>query len=744
MRIVAGRFYRIILALWLLVGSFYLLLFIYFISLAYNLFGLFGAIPDFKEIENPQSDQATEVYSEDNILMGKYYRQNRTPIKYDEISPYLINALIATEDIRFEEHSGIDFWRLGGIIASMGTTGGASTVTQQVAKNLFETRSTESRGLLHTVPLVSTLVTKTKEWYTAILIERSYTKKEILEMYFNTVEFGSNAFGINTAARTFFDKHPSQLNVQEAAMLVGVLKAPSKFSPFFNYKNAMLRRNTVLEQMQKYQFLTANQCEQLKRTKIETKRGNDNQLTGVAPYFRVELQKFLEKWAKDNHRDLFKDGLRVYTTLNTRMQKLAEEAVQEQLNTFQPIFYQEWKYLGRNPWVDEYHREIPNFIEKEAKKTERYRKVVAKYGENAEKIKESFTTRVPMRIYMMGGTEKDTVMSPYDSIRHYKYFLQAGFLVVEPQTGYVRAWVGGHNFKHFQYDHVNQGRRQSGSTFKPIVYCAALDNGYTPCSQVLDAPITIGNWTPGNSGGGGTGRNITIREGLATSNNYIVVRLMEHLGPKLTIEYARALGVKAPITPNATICLGTSDLNLLELTGVYTTFVNLGKRAEPTYVTRIEDRYGNTLAEFPPKYTRPISEDVAYQMIHMLQGSLGAGGTSASLHSYGITKDNQILAKTGTTQNNSDAMFVGSTPNLTATVWVGGDTPVTRFYNMANGQGAVLALPVWGKFFTKLYNDPILSNRYPRSQFNKPEDLSVELDCAKMELLKKSELDDED
>jgi penicillin-binding protein 1A len=744
MRILAGRFYRYILAIWIGVASIYILGILYFTALAYNLFGLFGAIPDFEMIENPRSDQASEVYSEDNVLMGKYYRQNRSPVKYEEISPYLINALIATEDVRFEEHSGIDFWRLGGIVVSMGSTGGASTITQQVAKNLFETRGAESKGYLHKIPGVSMLVTKTKEWFTAILIEKSYTKKEILEMYFNTVEFGSNAFGINTAAKNFFDKHPSQLNVQEAAMLVGVLKAPTKYSPFFNYKNAMNRRNTVLEQMEKYHFLTSSQCEKLKKTKIETKRGNDNQLSGVAPYFRVELQKFLEKWAKENKRDLYKDGLRIYTTINTKMQKYAEEAVIEQLNEKQPIFYQEWKWLRRNPWVDDNDLEIPNFIEKEAKKTERYRKLVAKYGENSPKIKESFETPVPMRIYMMGGIEKDTIMTPYDSIRHYKHFLQAGFVVVEPQTGYVRAWVGGHNFKHFQFDHVNQGKRQPGSTFKPVVYCMALDNGYTPCSQFIDAPVTIGNWTPGNSGAGYTGRGQTLRQGLSTSNNFAVVTLMKHLGPKLTIEYARNLGIKSPLDTNAALCLGTSDVNLLELTGVYTTFVNLGKRAEPSFVTRIEDRYGNTVAEFPPKFTRPISADVAYQMIHMLKGSLEAGGTSASLHSFGITKDNEIMAKTGTTQKNADAVFVGSTPNLTASVWVGGDTRATRFFNMAYGQGAVLALPVWGKFFTKLYNDPVLTQKYPKGAFDKPEDLSVELDCGKMELLRKKDLENED
>lgn len=741
MRILSGRFFRYILAVWIALGASLLLFVLYFVALAYNLFGLFGAIPDFEAIENPRNDQASEVYSEDNILMGKYYRENRTPVKYEEMSPYLINALIATEDIRFEEHSGIDFWRIGKVFVSFGSDGGGSTISQQLAKNLFRTRSKESRGGLHNIPLINTFVTKSKEWFTSILIERSYTKREIIEMYFNTVEFGSNSYGINTAARTFFDKHPSQLNVQEAAILVGLLKAPTKYSPFFSYKNAMLRRNTVLEQMEKYKFLTSSQCDQLKKTKIETKRGSDNQLSGIAPYFRVELQKFLQNWAKENKRDLYKDGLRVYTTLNTKMQKLAEEAVKEQLDTYQPIFYQEWKYLQRNPWVDDNNIEIPNFIEKTSKATERYRNLVAQYGENSPKIKEAMETKIPMRIYMMGGTEKDTLMTPYDSIRHYKHFLQAGFVVMEPQTGYIRAWVGGSNFKHFQYDHVNQARRQPGSTFKPIIYCAAIDNGYTPCSQMPDVPVTFpGGWTPQNSGGGFSGGMMTLRQGIAASQNSIVAGLMKNLGARTAIEYARKLGIKSPLDTNATLCLGTSDVNLIELANVYATFVNHGKRPDPVYVTRIEDRYGSTLGEFSPKYSTEIDKDVAYQMIHLLRASVEAGGTAVGLGGYGIGNGNEIIAKTGTTQKNADAVFAGSVNNLTATVWVGGDTRVTRFYNMGYGQGAVLAMPIWGKFFAKLYADPLLSRRYPKGVFDRPEEVSVELDCAKMQLLRKKEL----
>lgn len=748
--IVKGNYFKYILITWFAFLGGVLFFVLYFVALANNLFGLFGIIPSFQELENPRNELASEVYSADNVLMAKYYRENRTPVKFDEISPYLINALIATEDVRFEEHSGVDFWAIMRVVTSLGGAGGGSTLTQQLAKNLFKTRTVESRGSLYDVPGVGTFVVKSKEWLTAVMIERNYTKREIIEMYLNTVEFGSNAFGINTAARTFFDKHPSQLNVQESAVLVGLLKAPSRYSPISNPKNSKDRRNTVLEQMQKYGFINESQCTHFKQTPIELHYGTVDYVSRISPYFCVELEKYLKNWTKENGRDLYKDGLKVYTTIDTKMQKYAEEAVAEHLQKFQGVFFDYWR--GRKPWVDEWNREIKGFIEKEAKKTDRYRIMVKENKRSESEFYQVMKTPQRMRViaYKKGQFyEKDTVMTPMDSIGYYKHFLQAGFAVMEPQTGQVKAWVGGTNFKHFQYDHVQQGKRQPGSTFKPIIYAAALDNGYTPCTQVVDAPVVFpGGWTPKNASLGWTGANMTLRQGIGTSTNSIVAYLIRHMGTLNAIQYAKDLGIKSPMDTTATICLGTSSVNILELLGVYSTFANKGKHTEPIFLTKIEDRYGNTIHEFVPKVTQAISEELAYQMTYMLMASAESGGTSTAIHGYGTSHEdnvgwhNEVACKTGTTQYNADAWFMGYTQHLAAGVWVGGDTWATRFETIVWGQGAVLALPVWARFFQKVYADPELKKKYPKGAFDKPEEIEVELDCAKLQLERQKMIDD--
>jgi penicillin-binding protein 1A len=738
MQVIKGKYYRLIMSLWVSFISLILLVIIYFVAVAYNWFGWFGDIPSLSELENPRNELASEVFSSDNVLMGKYYRENRTPVKYEELSPYLVNALIATEDIRFEEHSGIDVYAMMRAIIKLGRDGGGSTISQQLAKNLFKIRKEESQGALTKTPILGILITKSKEWLTAIMIERNYTKREIIEMYLNTVEFGSNAFGISTASRTFFDKHPSQLNVQEAATLVGLLKAPSFYSPISNPKNSKNRRNTVMEQMEKYNFLTSSECENFKRTPIELRYGVEDHISGMAPYFRTELQKFLLKWAQENKRDLYKDGLRIYTTIDSKMQRLAEESVREHLEKFQGIFYDYWK--GRKPWVNEWNKEIPGFLEKEARKTERYKIMVKEDGKSEAEFYKAMRKPTRMRVYAYkhgNFYEKDTTMSPLDSIGYYKHFLQSGFMAMEPQSGHIKAWVGGINFKHFKYDHVYQGRRQPGSTFKPIIYAMALDNSYTPCTQIIDQPVVFGGgWTPRNANLAWSYSPMSLRAGIATSTNSIVAQLIKNLGTKMAIEYSRDLGIKSPLDSSATICLGTSSVNILELLGVYSTFANKGKHTEPVFITRIEDRYGNLIHEFVPKVNQAISEEVAYQMTYMMRGSCDGtvpGATSVALGQYGIGNNNEIACKTGTTQWNADAWFMGYTRNLAAGVWVGGDTWATRFETIAWGQGAVLALPVWGRFFQKIYNDPELSKRYPKGAFEKPEEMTVELDCAKMQ-----------
>lgn len=735
MRIDRGRYYGWVRGLWFTFWGFWLTVVLYFVALSYNFLGLFGEIPSLEELANPRNELASEIYSADNVLMGKYYRENRTLAKYEELSPYLINALIATEDVRFEEHSGIDLRALLRAVMARGNDGGGSTLSQQLAKNLFRLRQRESEGTFHKVPVLRTLVTKTKEWVTSVKIERNYTKKEIIELYLNTVEFGSNAFGINTASRTFFDKNPSQLNVQESAMLVGLLKAPSKYSPYHEKKNAIERRNVVLGQMEKYGFLSAEQSKHFQAQPLVPKRGEEEHTAGIAPYFRVEAQKWLLDWGKREGRDIYKDGLRIYTTIDSKMQVLAEQAVVEHLYNHQQVFDAVWR--GRNPWIDDKGYEIKDFIQKEAKKSERYRKLVERFGNDKTKIDQIMNTPTRMRVYTLQG-EKDTTMTPMDSIRYYKRFLQAGFMVMEPQTGHVKAWVGGANYKHFKYDHVYLGKRQPGSTFKPIIYTAALDlaKGYTPCSQLKDEPVTIGDWTPVNSSGGWSGAYMNLRTGIATSTNSIVVRLMKTIGIANAVSYARELGIKSPLdSTSATICLGTSDVNIFELLSVYATFANRGKHIDPMFITRIEDRNGNVIKDFTPIITQSISEDLAYQMTFMLMGSTqDVNATSTTVANYGIgesiMKNNEIAAKTGTTQYNADAWFMGYTQNLASGVWVGGDTWATRFESIAYGQGAVMALPVWAKFYEKLYAHPELSRRYPKTTFEKPEEISVELNCG--------------
>ncbi|NJL15389.1 MAG: penicillin-binding protein [Microscillaceae bacterium] len=670
-KFIRGRFYRVVLAIWILFGLALLSSFTYIKALENDFLGLFGEIPSFEILENPRNELASEIYTADNILMGKYYRENRTPVTYEELSPYLVNALVATEDIRFEEHSGIDVRAIFRAVFTLGQRGGGSTITQQLAKNLYRTRGENSEGYLHKFPLMRMVVIKTKEWVTAVKIEQRYTKQEIIEMYFNTVAFGHNAYGIHTAAKAFFDKHPSQLNVQESATLVGMLKAPSRFSPISNPEDSKTRRNTVLEQMEKYAYLTTAQCNYFKKEPIELRYGVVQHIGGIAPYFRIEAQKFLEEWAANNGHDLYKDGLRIYTTIDSRMQQYAEEAVHEHLLKFQDIFYAHWKMLNRNPWVDVWNREIPGYIENEAKKSARYKFLKQKYNGDTRQIMREMNKPARMRIYYMRNGkvgEKDTTMTPLDSIRYYKYFLQAGFMVMEPKTGHIKAWVGGNNFKHFQYDHVYQSRRQPGSSFKPIVYAAALDNNYTPCYKLQDTRICFpGPWCPRNANLAYSGAWMTLKQGLSTSTNTIAAGLMKRLGPKLVIEYARELGITSPIDTTATICLGTSDVSIFELLGAYCTFANRGNHTQPQFIYRIEDRHGNLIQEFAPEVRNVLSEEIAYQMVDMMMGTVRSGGTAVAIHGYGSGENNvgwhnEIAAKTGTTQNNSDAWFTGHDP----------------------------------------------------------------------------------
>ena len=713
---------KYIRALWLLVLGPVAFL---FLLVTFTAFGLFGSLPTFEELENPNSSLASEVYSADLKTLGKYYVQNRVNIHYKDLSPNLINALKATEDVRFEEHSGVDIKGLFRVfvktIILQQDAGGGSTLTQQLAKNLFP------REDMNKIRLV---LRKLKEWIIAVKLERNYTKQEILAMYLNTVEFGNNAFGIKSAATTYFNKQPSELNVEESALLIGMLQAPSRYNPVRNPENATTRRNTVISQLAKYDFITDEQRDSISAIPIHLDFRQESHTEGLAQYFREELRLELIKWCKEHTKadgtpyNLYRDGLRIYTTIDTRMQRYAEEAVVEQFRDLQKTFFEHWK--GREAWEDQ-----PQIIDEGVKKSERYRRLKSA-GASESEIRKVFDKKIKMRVFTWKG-ERDTLMSPRDSVKYYKMFYQTGFMAVEPQSGYVRAWVGGIDYGHFKYDHVRAGRRQVGSTFKPFLYTLAMQEGYSPCYEVPNVPVSITTddgqvWTPSNSDGE-YGGMMSLKEALANSINCISAYLMKQFGPDAVIQIARKMGITAPLDPYPSIALGTADISVYEMVGAYATFANKGVYTQPQYILRIEDKNGIVLQEFVPRKVEAISEETAYLMLNLLQGVTQYGtGLRLRGSKYGFT--NPIAGKTGTTQNNSDGWFVGITPELVAGAWAGCEDRAIHFRSTQLGQGANTALPVWGLFMKKVYADPAL--QYSKGEFEKPEKpLGVELDCSK-------------
>ncbi len=708
---------------WLLVLAPVVLLFFLVSATAY-----FGDLPSFEDLENPNSNLASVVYSSDMKVLGKYYYQNRSNIHYSDLSPNLINALKATEDVRFEEHSGVDlrglFRVLFKTVILRQSAGGGSTITQQLAKNLFPRESISGFKLI---------VRKIKEWIIAVKLERSYTKEEIMAMYLNTVEFGSNSFGVKSASNTFFSKDPKDLNVPESALLVGLLKAPSYYNPVRNPKNAFERRNTVLAQMHKYQFINDTQFSAFTKIPIKLNYAMEDHTSGLAPYFREELRLELSKWCKEHQKadgtpyNLYKDGLRIYTTIDTRMQRYAEQAVREHLSELQKSFYDHWK--GRIPW-----KEHPEIITDAMKHSERYQ-TLKEAGLSEKAIEKNFNTKVKMTVFSWRG-ERDTTLTPLDSIKYYKMILQTGFMSMEPQTGYIRAWVGGDDYKYFQYDHVKEGKRQVGSTFKPFLYTLAMQEGYSPCYKVPNVPVTITDpttgvsWTPVNSDAK-YGGMLSLKEALANSVNCVSAYLMKQFGPQAMIQIARKMGITSPIEPYPSIALGTADMSVFEMTGAYGTFANKGVWVEPQYLLRIEDKNGVVLQDFVPKKVEAISEETAYLMLNLMQGVVQFG-TGARLRGSKFNLDNPIAGKTGTTQNNSDGWFMGITPELVSGCWTGCEDRSIHFRTTQLGQGANMALPIWGYFMKKVYADASLN--YSKGDFEKPEHpLSVELDCSKYE-----------
>ena len=734
---------RVIFRLWILIILSILSIIFLIISVSYNPFNLFGEMPSLEDLEKPESELSSELYSYDNVLLGKYFRYNRSPITFNELSNELITTLLVTEDIRFYEHSGIDFkglvrasYGVSKYIITIGNSeleGGGSTITQQLAKNLFKIRR-EKKGKLSDVPFMGLVISKIKEWIVSIKLEEFYTKKEILAMYLNTAEYGSNSYGIKVAAKTYFDKLPSELNFNESSIIVGLLNKPTKYNPYFNPENALEKRAEIFYNLFKYDVIKRDKYDSLRVSGLNLKYKVENQNVGQATYFRTVVRNYLINWANDNGYDLFSDGLKIYTTIDSRMQEIAENAVSNQMRKLQKIFDKHWN--GKNPWIDEKGFEIKDFLKNTIKRTRYYKTLLKKNDNDTTKVFDLLNKKKNMKVFSWNG-EKDTVFSIMDSLKYYKNFLQAGFVSIEPKSGYIKAWVGGINHKYFKYDHVKQGRRQPGSTFKPIVYAAAIDNGYSPCYPVVDAPVVFElpgqdppYWRPDNHNSKWTGEKMTLRMAMAKSVNSITAFITKKLSPKTIIDYARKLGIKSKLDPVPAVCLGAGgDVSLFDLVGAYSTFINKGIWTEPFFISRIEDKYGNLIQEFIPTKQEALSEETAFLMLHMLKGSKEEeGGTARGLNPE-LTLDNDVGAKTGTTQNASDGWFVGVTHNLVSGAWVGGDDRSIHFRDWVLGQGARTAMPIWQDYMLKVYNNNDLQIR--KGRFDKPtKQINVQVDCS--------------
>jgi len=722
---------------WTLFLVFWLSLYLLGKAVVGNYGNLFGELPGFEVLENPQSEYTSHVYSADGESLGSYFRSNRTPVPYEKISKNMIHALVATEDVRFEEHSGID---MRGVLSiplylMVGKKKGASTITQQLAKNLFQMRREKVyQGSLYDTKFKMAVV-KIKEWITAVNLERAYTKNEIMAMYLNTVDFGSNAFGIQVAAQTFFNKDQKNLDVHEAAMLTGLLKGPSFYSPINNYERCKNRRNTVLSQMEKYGYLSNDELKNFTEKELELDYVVENHNDGLAPYFRTVIRNYLIWWCKENGYDLFADGLKIYTTIDTKMQTYAENAVKKHLTKHQELFFKEWK--NRNPWTYEdggIYKEIPGFLNKEIKKTDVYKHYLALYDGDTIATMKEMNMKKSMKVFSWAN-QIDTTFSMMDSLKYYLHFLQTGMVSMVPETGEIKAWVGGIDHEFFKYDHVRQGKRQPGSTFKPIVYATILGESggvYTPCFKAIDAPVTFytgdpehPTWSPGNSDGKFTGDTLTLRQALALSKNSVTAYMMKLMGdqtPVMVKRYAENLGITTPLEAVPAMCLGTFDISLYEMVGAYGTFANNGTYTKPYFISKIVDRFGNTIFEFPKQKKYVISKELAQTMIFMLRGATEErNGTAQGLrgrHPSLFDNGNQIAAKTGTTQNNSDGWFIGIVPGLVTGVWVGNEHRSIHFRSMDYGQGARMAMPIWAYYMEDVYKDKSLPVKPKRFDMN--------------------------
>ena len=720
--------------------------------------GWLGYLPPLDELQNPKNKFATEVISSDLQLLGRYYRnENRVGVTYNDISPNMINALIATEDVRYYDHTGVDVKSLFRAIIMLGKAGGGSTITQQLAKQLWSPRANN---------IFERALQKPIEWVIATKLERLYSKEEILTMYLNQFDFLYNAVGIKSAAQVYFSTTPAELKMEEAAMLVGMCKNPSLYNPRRRPENALNRRNTVLNQMCKYEYITTQVCDSLKELPIELKYQSVDHKQGIAPYFREYLRQVLtakepkasqysewnqlqyqidkRQWDENplygfcnkNHKpdgtpyDLYQDGLRIYTTIDSRMQRYAEESVSEHMQDLQKSFFREKRRKSYAPFSQDLTPEdIDAIMNRSMRQTDRYR-VLKKQGMSETEIKKTFNTPIAMRVFSYNGLI-DTTMTPMDSIRWNKHFLRCGFMSMEAHSGAVKAYVGGPNFTHFQYDMVISGRRQVGSTIKPYLFTLAMDEGMWPCDSTVNDSITLvdGNgvaWTPRDDHHANQGEMVTLNWGLEKSSNWITAYLMSLFTPEQLVRMMRSFGIEGQLDPVVSLCLGPCEVSVKEMVDAYTTFPNKGIRVEPLFVTRIEDNNGNILATFTPKTYEIISETTSYKMIYMLRNVMDHGTGVRARFRYGLKAP--MGGKTGTSQNHSDGWFVGFTPSLVSGVWVGGEDRSIHFDNMSAGQGANMALPIWALYMQKVYADEELGYSV-EEQFDVPEWFDAEAGC---------------
>uniref|UniRef100_F4C208 Peptidoglycan glycosyltransferase n=1 Tax=Sphingobacterium sp. (strain 21) TaxID=743722 RepID=F4C208_SPHS2 len=698
----------------------YLLIFIYFViiflcAIELNFLGLFGYSPTAQDIKAPTLHVASELYTADGKLIGRYFKENRSPVVYDSISKSITQALVATEDIRFFKHNGVDFIAVASSLLStaQGDKRGGSTITQQLAKNLFRTRYNQSAGLLGNIPGVRMLIIKIKEWFTAIKLERRYSKEEILTMYLNTVSFGNNTYGIKTAAKRYFNQNTNDVTAPQAALLIGMLKATTLYNPVRNPKRSLERRNIVLSQMQKAGFISPLQLKQYSQSPIDLSLGTVDEVGKEDSYLRGAVERFIEKWCDENGYDLYEDGLKIYTTIDSRLQRYAEEAAYDQMAVLQKRLENTW---GKElPWRDSKGEVIENFLENLAKRLPINSFLDKKFKHNQDSILFYLNQPKPMKVFTWDGM-KEVEYSTMDSLAHYAKMLNTGMMVMDPYSSEIKVWVGGINHQFYKYDHVNQAKRQAGSTFKPFAYLTALEQGMSPCDKFQDKAVKINyvengeakTWEPKNADWTFSGINMSLRWAMGRSINSVTAQITEKVGWDNVVKTAHKCGITSHLESVPSVSLGSNDVTVYEMVSAYATFLNKGNHAEPILVKRITDQDGHSLAEFKPKTKRVISEEIAWLMTYMLRGTMEEpGGTSQALWEWDLwKKGNQIGGKTGTSSDYVDGWYMGITKDLVAGVWVGNDERSIHFRNSATGEGSRTALPIFAKFMEKLYHDP--------------------------------------